>query len=127
MDGCFDDFLHMKIGVRTIPFSHMTRVTALASRLASDHKDDLPYGEKFDCVEEELVAQASQTHPFYHEDNAAVYYYLEEAVQDTQYTLSLKPYQLRLEGGLWSQLHNNLLKPIDGKQNYPLGISFCMK
>eukprot|EP00957_Ditylum_brightwellii_P020439 1540874-Ditylum_brightwellii.AAC.1 len=32
-------------------------------------------------------------HPLYHEDNAAVYYCLKEAVWTTQYALSLKPYQ----------------------------------
>eukprot|EP00957_Ditylum_brightwellii_P132104 10071869-Ditylum_brightwellii.AAC.1 len=89
----FDDFLHRKIGVKTIPLSYVTRATALASRTASDHKDDLPHGEEFDSIEEELTAQASHTHPLYHEDNAAVYYCLEEAVQGTQYVLSLKPYQ----------------------------------
>eukprot|EP00957_Ditylum_brightwellii_P189713 14441196-Ditylum_brightwellii.AAC.1 len=32
-------------------------------------------------------------HPLYHEDNAAAYYCLKEAVWSTQYVLSLKPYQ----------------------------------
>eukprot|EP00957_Ditylum_brightwellii_P133022 10142913-Ditylum_brightwellii.AAC.2 len=89
----FDDLLHRKIGVRTIPLSYVTRATALVSRQASDHKDDLPYGEEFDSIKEDLVAQASHTHPLYHEDNATVYYCLEEAVWGTQYALSLKPYQ----------------------------------
>eukprot|EP00957_Ditylum_brightwellii_P037160 2812779-Ditylum_brightwellii.AAC.1 len=51
--------------------------TALASRPASDHRDDLPCCEEFDSIEEELVAQALHTHPLYHADNAAVYYCLE--------------------------------------------------
>eukprot|EP00957_Ditylum_brightwellii_P069604 5287329-Ditylum_brightwellii.AAC.1 len=32
-----------KIGVRTIPLSCATRTTALTTRPASDHKDDLPH------------------------------------------------------------------------------------
>eukprot|EP00957_Ditylum_brightwellii_P206805 15350072-Ditylum_brightwellii.AAC.1 len=72
----FDDFLGKKIGVRTIPLSYMTRATALASRPASDHKDDLPHGKEFDSIKEEFVVQASHTHPLYCEDNAAVYYCL---------------------------------------------------
>eukprot|EP00957_Ditylum_brightwellii_P107999 8238198-Ditylum_brightwellii.AAC.1 len=89
----FDDFLYRKIGVRAISLSYVTRMTALASRPASDHKDDPPHGEEFDSIEEELVAQASHRHPLYCEDNAAVYYCLEEAAQGTKYALSLKPYQ----------------------------------
>eukprot|EP00957_Ditylum_brightwellii_P099776 7600413-Ditylum_brightwellii.AAC.1 len=74
----------------------MTRATALATRPASNHKDDLPHGEEFDSFEEELVAQASHTHTLYCEDNAAVYYCLEEAVRGTQYALYLKLYQQML-------------------------------
>eukprot|EP00957_Ditylum_brightwellii_P155168 11812456-Ditylum_brightwellii.AAC.1 len=126
--GVFNDFLHRKIGVRTIPLSYVTRATALASRPSSDHKDDLPYGEEFDSIEEELVTQASHMHPLYCEDNAIVYYCLEEAVRGTQYALSFKPYQqVKMEGRLWSPLHSSLLELTNGKQNYTQGISFCMK
>eukprot|EP00957_Ditylum_brightwellii_P101848 7762412-Ditylum_brightwellii.AAC.1 len=52
----FDDFFYRKICVRTIPFSYVTRATALASRPVPDHKDDLPHGEEFDSIEEELLA-----------------------------------------------------------------------
>eukprot|EP00957_Ditylum_brightwellii_P005979 452825-Ditylum_brightwellii.AAC.2 len=51
-----DDFLHRKIGGRNIPLSCMTRATALATRPASVHKDNLPHGEEFYFIEEELVA-----------------------------------------------------------------------
>eukprot|EP00957_Ditylum_brightwellii_P161776 12317172-Ditylum_brightwellii.AAC.1 len=45
--------------------------TALATRPASVHKDNLPHGEEFDSIEEELVAQASHMHPLHRDDNAA--------------------------------------------------------
>eukprot|EP00957_Ditylum_brightwellii_P208992 15359806-Ditylum_brightwellii.AAC.1 len=48
----------------------MTRETALASRPASDHRENFPHGEEFTSIEEELVPQASQMHPLYHKDNA---------------------------------------------------------
>eukprot|EP00957_Ditylum_brightwellii_P163207 12427293-Ditylum_brightwellii.AAC.2 len=89
----FDDFLNRKIGVRTIFLSYVTRETALALRPASVHRENLLHGEEFNSIEEELVAQASHTHPLYREDNASVYYCLEEAVLDTQYASSLKPFQ----------------------------------
>eukprot|EP00957_Ditylum_brightwellii_P048289 3664713-Ditylum_brightwellii.AAC.1 len=75
----FDDFLSRKIGVYTIPLSCATRETALASKPASVNRENLPQGEEFTSSEEELVAQASYTHPLYCEDNAQVYYCLEEA------------------------------------------------
>eukprot|EP00957_Ditylum_brightwellii_P024030 1811893-Ditylum_brightwellii.AAC.1 len=82
----FDDFLVRKIGVRTIPLSYVTRLTALATRPMSVHKADLLQGEAYGSMEEELVAQSSHTHTHTHthtlycEDNTAVYFYLEEAV-----------------------------------------------
>eukprot|EP00957_Ditylum_brightwellii_P153880 11712866-Ditylum_brightwellii.AAC.1 len=108
----FDDFLNRKIGVRTIHFSYMTRATALASRPPSDHKDDLLHGEEFYFIDEELVAQATHTHPLYHEENTTVYYCLKEAVQALSMPcLSRHTSKLKMEGGFglhyttfcWSQ------------------------
>eukprot|EP00957_Ditylum_brightwellii_P002886 221077-Ditylum_brightwellii.AAC.1 len=76
----FDDFLHQKITVRTILLSYVTKVTALASKPESVHRDDLSHGEEINSFEEELVAQVLHTHPFYRKNTAAVYYCLEEAV-----------------------------------------------
>eukprot|EP00957_Ditylum_brightwellii_P183527 13979886-Ditylum_brightwellii.AAC.1 len=75
----FDNFLSRKIGVCTTPLSYVTRKTALALRPAPVNRENLPQGEEFEFIEEELVAQASQTHPLFCEDNAQVYYCLEEA------------------------------------------------
>eukprot|EP00957_Ditylum_brightwellii_P208250 15356484-Ditylum_brightwellii.AAC.1 len=76
----FDDFLSRKIGVRITPLSYVTRETALASRSVSVNSENLPHGEEFGSIEAELAAQASHMHPLYCEDNAVVYYCLEEAV-----------------------------------------------
>eukprot|EP00957_Ditylum_brightwellii_P061032 4633119-Ditylum_brightwellii.AAC.1 len=75
----FDDILWRKIGVKIIPMSCMTRVTALAIRPVSMHTDDLPQGEEYESIEEDLVAQVSLAHTLYHEDNASVYFCLKEA------------------------------------------------
>eukprot|EP00957_Ditylum_brightwellii_P135375 10322321-Ditylum_brightwellii.AAC.1 len=89
----FNDFLNRKIGVRTIPMSYATRETALLSRPVSVNSENLPHDEEFKSIEEEFVAQALHMHSFYHEDNAAVYYCLEEAVRSTQYASTLKSFQ----------------------------------
>ena len=74
------------------------RETALALRLASVNRENLPQGEEFESIEEELVAQVSHTHPLFCEDNAQVYYCLEEAVRGTQYASTLKSFQ-RMKNG----------------------------
>eukprot|EP00957_Ditylum_brightwellii_P005260 401435-Ditylum_brightwellii.AAC.1 len=89
----FDDFLSRKIGVQTIPLFYVSRETALALSPASVNRKNLPRSEEFASIEEELVAQASHTHPLYREDNAQVYYCLKEAVQGIQYALTLKLFQ----------------------------------
>jgi hypothetical protein len=94
----FYNFLSRKIGVRTIPLSYVTRETALASRPASDHRENLPHCEEFESIEEELVAQALHTHPLYVEDNEQLYYCLEEAVRGTQYASTLKSFQQMKNG-----------------------------
>eukprot|EP00957_Ditylum_brightwellii_P047124 3578547-Ditylum_brightwellii.AAC.1 len=66
----FEDFLSRKIGVCTIPLSYVMRKTALALRPASVNRENLPQGEEFKSIEEELVAQALHTHPLYRDDNA---------------------------------------------------------
>jgi hypothetical protein len=76
----------------------VTRETALTSRPASVNRENLPHGEEFTSIEEELVAQALHTHPLYRKDNAAVYYCLEEAVQGTQYASTLKSFQQMKNG-----------------------------
>ena len=56
-------------------------------------------------VEEELIARASHEHPLYCNDNALVYYHLEEATRLSLYAASIKPFQRRKDGrGAWVAL-----------------------
>eukprot|EP00957_Ditylum_brightwellii_P155613 11845464-Ditylum_brightwellii.AAC.1 len=61
----FDNSLSRKIGVQTTTLSYVTRETALALRPASANRKNLPHGDEFASIEEELVAQALYTHPLY--------------------------------------------------------------
>jgi hypothetical protein len=45
-----------------------------------------------------MIAFASHDHPSYRDDNAQVYYHLEEATRGTPYAATLKPYQRRKDG-----------------------------
>eukprot|EP00957_Ditylum_brightwellii_P031223 2366632-Ditylum_brightwellii.AAC.1 len=50
----FNNFLSRKIGVHTTPLSYVTRETALALRPSSVNRENLPQGEEFKSIEEEL-------------------------------------------------------------------------
>ena len=45
-----------------------------------------------------MIAQASHTHAMFRDDNAAVYYALEEATHSTSYAASIKPFQRTKNG-----------------------------
>jgi hypothetical protein len=57
-----------------------------------------PYSDEHGSVEAEMIARASHVHALFREDNAKVYYYLEEAMRGTSYAASIKPYQRRKDG-----------------------------
>ena len=58
-------------------------------------------------MEGDLVNRASHNHPLFREDNAEVYYLLEEATRGTSYAASLKPYQRAKDGrGAYFSLRN---------------------
>ncbi len=57
-----------------------------------------PYSDEYGSVEASLIASASHGHLLSKEDNAAVYYLLEEATQSTGYAASIKPFQRQKNG-----------------------------
>ena len=58
----------------------------------------LPHSAATGLVEAELVERASHAHPLFREDNAKVYFYLEEATRSTSYATSVKSFQRRKDG-----------------------------
>ena len=103
----FHDFLNRVIGVRTIPLAYVTRATVAVPAVAPDLLTGKPHSEDHGSVEGELVARASHTHELYRDDNAAVYYHLEEATRGTVYAASIKPFQRGKDGrGAWLALTN---------------------
>ena len=66
-----------------------------------------PYAAEYESVEEETIARATHTHPLYRDDNASLYFYLEEANRSTMYTSSIQPYSRRKDGrGAWFAIAN---------------------
>jgi hypothetical protein len=94
----FADYLHRVIGVRMIPLAYVIRedvdVPAAAPALAAGQ----PHSTEHGSVEAELVARAQHNHALYRDDNANVYYKLEEATRTTAYAASIKPFQRTKNG-----------------------------
>ena len=94
----FRDHCHRCIGKRHIPLAYVIRkdvtVPALCPALATDQ----PYTELYGSIEEDLIHRASHTHGLYRNDNAVVYYKLEEATRGTVYADSIKPFQRKKDG-----------------------------
>jgi hypothetical protein len=98
----FDDFLNRVLGRRLIPLFYVTRPEAVVPAAAPDLAPGQPYGAIFGSVEEELVQRGSHDHALFREDNALVYFYLEEATRSTSYAASIKPFQRTKNGrGAW--------------------------
>jgi hypothetical protein len=58
----------------------------------------LPYAEEFGSIEVELIQRATHTHPLFRDDNALLYYLLEEATRGTSYSASIKSFQRPKDG-----------------------------
>jgi hypothetical protein len=103
----FDDFLHRKIGTRTIPLAYVTRASGAVLGPCPTRATDLPHSTEHGSVEADLVARAEHTHPLFRDDNSTVYYHLEEATRTTIYAASIKPFQRTKDGrGAWLALLN---------------------
>lgn len=96
----FQDFLNRVVGARTIPLSYVIRENVAVPAVAPPLATNRPHSDEHGSVERELVARASHNHPLFRNDDASVYYHIEEATRGTTYAASLKPYQRGKQGGL---------------------------
>ena len=94
-----DNLSRRIIGTRTIPFSYVIRKTVPVPNIATllawlfggapgVHLFQ-PFSDDFGSVEEELIARATHDHPLYQDENASLYFYLEEATLSTMYASSI--------------------------------------
>ena len=95
----FNDILNRCIGVNMIPLAYVVRTDstvdpAIAPAIAAGQ----PFAADNGSVEDELIARATHVHALYRQDNASVYYKLEEATRGTNYAASIKPFQRAKDG-----------------------------
>ena len=104
----FSNFSRRVIGTRKITLSCVIRDTVAISGDTPPLMPNQTYAAEFGSVEEEMIAHATHTHPLYHNDNAYLYFYSEEATRSTMYTSSIQPYSRLKDGcGAWIAITNH--------------------
>ena len=81
-----------------IPLAYMTRKDEDVPAMAPPLQAGQPHSEVHGSIEGEMIAWASHTHAMFRDDNAAVYYALEEATCSTSYAASIKPFKRTKNG-----------------------------
>ena len=94
----FKDHLHRSVGVRYVPLAYVVRETETPPVLCPPLATGQPYSMEHGSIEMDLVERAQHTHGLYRDDNAAVYYKIEEATRGTQYADSIKTFQRKKDG-----------------------------
>jgi hypothetical protein len=82
-----------------IPLAYVVRQEAVVDpSVAPAIAAGQPYSADHGSVEDELITRATHNQPLYCQDNATVYYKLEEATRATNYAASIKPFQRAKNG-----------------------------
>lgn len=89
----FKDHLHCCIEMSYNPLAYIVcdEVNLLAT--APPLTTNQPYSSKHGLIKAELIARASHDDALFRDDNAQVYFKLEEATRGTQYADAIKPFQ----------------------------------
>ena len=94
----FRDHLHRCIGSRCVPLAYVIRDVTDVPEVVPTLATDQPYSTEHGSIEFELIARADHEHGLFRDDNAQVYYKLEEATRGTQYAATIKPFQRKRSG-----------------------------
>ena len=94
----FRDHLCSCIGVRNIPLVYVVRPDIVVTAVVPLLEPGQPFLALNGSIEGDLISRASHTHGMYRDDNATVYYKMEEATKGTTFADSMKPFQRRKDG-----------------------------
>ena len=87
------DYLHQIIGSCMILLAYVILKHVNPPGAAPPHANSQPHSEEHGLVEMDMIMHASHDHALFCEDNAKVYFKLEEVTCLTMYAASIKPYQ----------------------------------
>ena len=94
----FLDHLTRCLGIRYIPLVSVVRDKVEVDPICPPREPDQPYSTEHGSILDDLIHRSSHNHGLFRQDNASVYYKIEEAVRGTQYADSIKPFQARKDG-----------------------------
>jgi hypothetical protein len=94
----FQDHCYRCIGQRNIPLAYVIRETVAVPALCPDRLHNQPFSQVHGSILDDMINRASHTHGLYPQDNAAVYFKMEEASRGTPFADSIKTYQRRKDG-----------------------------
>ena len=75
-----------------IPLAYVTHDNVAVDPMVLDLATNKLHLTLHGSVEGDLIARASHDHALFREDNADVYYLIEEATRSTSYSASIKPF-----------------------------------
>ena len=109
-----------------IPLAYIIRTNEDVPAVAPPLQLGQPHSDAHGSIEGELIVQASHTYAMFQDDNAAVYYALEEATCSTSYAASIKPFQKTKNGhsDCWPS-RTNMLVMINGRQKFANKMTYC--
>ena len=81
-----------------IPLPYIIRSEVERPNPCPDIAEGKPHAAIYASIEEELIARAPHTGPYYRENNQAVYFKVEEALRSTAIASSIKPFQSAKNG-----------------------------
>ena len=100
----FTTYTQTVLGARNIPLYYVIRPNSIPGAVDA-LLPGLPYGEEGGSVVGEFMLRANHTHALFRTDNEKVFYLLEEALRNTQYSATLSTFRRRRDGrGAWLAL-----------------------
>ena len=94
----FKDHLHRCVGVRHVPLAYVIRDNVTVPVVCPALLPGQPYSVEHGSIEMDLMERALHTHGLFREDNATVYFKIEEATRGTPFADSIKPFQQQKNG-----------------------------
>ena len=94
----FKDHLHRSVGVRYIPLAYIVRERVTPPGICPPLAPNQPYSIEHGSIEMDLVERASHSSGLFRDDNATVYYKIEEATRGTPFAASIQTFQRQKDG-----------------------------
>ena len=94
----FKDHCYQCIGTRSVPLAAVIRDVVAVAQVCPPRAIGQPYSEEHGSIVGDLIHRSSHARGNFKEDNAEVYFKIEEATRNTTYQDSIAPFKRTLDG-----------------------------